>query len=89
MTFRDLLKATASGLALVALASVAQAADFNIPASDLKSALDMYAHQSGVALVVSSDEVRGVRTKGLKGNLPADTALSRILEGNIPRAPSV
>src|SRR5262249_48993187 len=81
MTFRDLLKATASGLALVALAGAVQAADFNIPASDLKSALDMYAHQSGVALVVSSDEVRGVRTKGLKGNLPADTALSRILEG--------
>jgi hypothetical protein len=81
MTFRDLLKATTSSLAFVALAGAAQGADFNVPAGDLKAALDAYAHQSGVALVVSSAEVRGARTKGLKGNLSPDAALSRILEG--------
>ncbi|HEV2561790.1 MAG TPA: TonB-dependent receptor [Rhizomicrobium sp.] len=81
MKLRNLLKITAGSLSVTALAGIAHAADFNVPAGDLKGALDTYANQSGVALIVSSDEVRGAHTKGVKGDLTADAALSRILVG--------
>jgi hypothetical protein len=70
---------------------VAHANEFNIPASDLKSALDAYAKQAGVALMYPDDEVRGAYSKGAKGDLSADVALSRILSGTgfkIRRDPS-
>jgi iron complex outermembrane receptor protein len=81
MKLRELLRATASGLALAAFAGAAQAADFNVPAGDLKGALDAYTDQSGVSVIVPSDQVRGARTKGVKGDLTAEAALSRILAG--------
>src|ERR1700688_4744481 len=74
---------SASGVCLYALAvsSFAAATVFNIPAGDLQAALDAYATQSGIALIVSSDEVRGIHTSGVHGDLPAATALSRMLTG--------
>ncbi len=81
MKLRNLLKITVSGLSLAAFAGAAHAADFNVPAGDLKTALDAYTNQSGVAVIVPSDQVRGARTAGVKGDLTADAALSRILSG--------
>ena len=81
MNLRQILKITASGIALAGIASAAQAADFDVPAGDLKSALDAYSDQSGVSVIVPSDQVRGARTHGVKGDLAADVALSRILVG--------
>jgi outer membrane receptor protein involved in Fe transport len=63
------------------LAAPAAANDFNIPAGDLKSALDTYVKQAGVELVVSSSAIKGVKTNGVKGDIPADEALIRILKG--------
>ncbi len=71
---------TTSACAL-ALATSANAGSFDIPAGDLKTALDIYARQSGAELAISGEAVRGARTKGVKGNLPADEALTRILSG--------
>src|SRR5580692_7397219 len=71
----------AGGVCAALLASVALAENFNIPGGDLKSALDVYAKQTGVALVVSGEAIRGVRTKGAKGELSADDALVHILAG--------
>jgi len=71
-----------TGTACVALfASQAFATDFNIPNGDLGSALNAYMAQSGVVLIVSGDAVKGIRTRGVKGALPADAALSRLLSG--------
>lgn len=69
------------GASAFVLTSSAGAAEFDIPAGDLKVALDVYAAQTGVALIVSDDAVRGARTKGAKGDLTALAALSRLLEG--------
>ena len=69
------------GASIWALSSVAFAQDFTIPGGDLQSALVSYSSQTGIALVVSSDELRGVQTKGVSGNLSADDALSRLLRG--------
>src|SRR6185437_14916916 len=63
------------------LSSAAYAETFNIPAGDLSSALDAYTAQTGIALVVSSEAVRGSHTRGAHGELTATAALSRILSG--------
>jgi len=62
-------------------ASAAVAEDFNIPSGDLKTALDDYRAQTGVALYVPSDAVKGIHTQGVKGDLSPDEALTRILNG--------
>jgi len=62
-------------------ATFACATEFNIPRGDLATALNAYSAQSGVQLVVLTDGVKGVQTPGVKGELPPDLALSRILKG--------
>ncbi len=57
------------------------AQDFNVPAGDLKAALDAYAVQTGMPLIYPAEAVRGVRTSGVKGALSANDALMRILAG--------
>jgi len=66
--------------AIFAAAQPASAESFDIARSDLKSALNAYAAQSGL-LVVSSDAVNAVRSNGVKGEMPAPEALSRLLRG--------
>ena len=87
-----LLKLLLTGSALVALiATTASAANFSVPAGDLKTALDAYSKQSGVPLMISADVVKGARTKGVSGDLPAGDALLRILDGtgfDIYRSPT-
>ena len=75
----------------MAFATAAFAEDFNVPGGDLKAALGAYMAQSGLQLIVSEDAVQGVRTQGVRGQLSADDALSRILVGTgfrAKRAPS-
>src|SRR5580692_12202103 len=81
----------AGSAAFMVLGGVALAENFNIPAGDLKAALDAYTTQTGVELIVSSVALKGVKTRGAQGDLSADGALSRILSGTgfaTRRAPS-
>ena len=80
MTFQKILKAALLAGAC-ATATAAAAHDINIPAGDLKAALDAYAKQTGVALIVSDEAVRGTQTRGVKGVASPDEALARILKG--------
>jgi iron complex outermembrane recepter protein len=78
----SVLKSLALGGASAAvLATGAYANEFNVPGGDLKAALNAYAQQARVALIVSAGDVAGVKTKGVHGDLTADAALSRILDG--------
>ena len=61
------------------LVSAVQAEEFNIPSGDLTAALNAYAAQTGVQLVVSAPAVRGVYSHGVKGNLSPERALSQVL----------
>jgi len=82
MTSSGLLKVVLAGsVCSAALLNVASARNFTIPGGDLESALSAYAAQSGVSLIVSDDEVKGVRTKGVTGDMSDDSALSHILSG--------
>jgi outer membrane receptor protein involved in Fe transport len=65
----------------LALAGAAHAESFNIPSGTLSDALDSYSAQTGVALAISTDALKGVRTSGASGNMSPEQALSRILSG--------
>jgi len=74
------LSGAAMGLALT-LMGAARAESFNIPGGTLADALDSYSAQTGVALAISTDALKGVHTRGAAGNMSAEQALSRILSG--------
>jgi iron complex outermembrane recepter protein len=78
---RHFISLLMGGACAALMAQAAFAGNFNIPSGDLKSALDGYAAQTGVALIYPAREVAGVRSHGASGELAADTALSRILSG--------
>ena len=80
-TLHYLKAAFVGGVSIIALAGGAYADEFNVPGGDLKTALNTFALQARVALIVSGETVRGVHTQGVKGNLPADVALAHILKG--------
>ncbi|HEY5237258.1 MAG TPA: TonB-dependent receptor [Rhizomicrobium sp.] len=68
-----------AGFAFVA--SAASGKEFDIPGGSLGSALNAYGKETGVQLIYSGDAIKGVHTKGVKGDLSADDALSRLLSG--------
>jgi len=81
MTGRIFRAMLAGGVSFLALSGTAFAHEFSIPSGDLSTALDTYTKQTGVALLISGDAVRGAHTRGVKGEYTAAAALSRILDG--------
>jgi len=73
--------ALAGGVSAIVLAGPVQAREFNIPSGDLDSALAAYSSQSGIELIVSATDIRGVHTSGAVGDMSATVALTRILSG--------
>ncbi len=79
---KRIIRSLLGGSAITALAvATAAAANFSVPAGDLKAALDTFSKQSGVPLMVSADILKGARTNGVVGDLPTNDALTRILKG--------
>src|SRR6185437_15422317 len=81
MRLRALKTFLIGATSLVVLSASAGAQDFNIPGGDLKSALERYMKQSGVALMYSEDAVAGIHTQGVAGNLSSGDALLHLLKG--------
>ena len=79
--FGFLKLALMGGASVVALSSTALAEKFDIPSGDLESALSRYSIQTGIPLIVSADEIKGIRTKGARGDLSPTVALADILGG--------
>ncbi|MBP7703719.1 MAG: TonB-dependent receptor [Caulobacter sp.] len=69
-------------MALVVAGSAFAQTTFNVPAGDLKTALDAYIRQSGSQLIYRRDEVRGLRTEGVSGAMSPAEALDRLLAGS-------
>jgi hypothetical protein len=85
---RNLLLGTALATAFTASAT---ARTFDIPGGSLETALDAYAAQTGTPLIVSNDAIRGIHSKGVKGDLAPNEALMRLLNGTgftVQRDPS-
>ncbi len=66
---------------LTSLAAHGQARDFDLPAGDLRTALDAYAKQSGVQLIYRVDDLVGLSSKGVRGAASAEEALTTLLNG--------
>jgi|HubBroStandDraft_2_1064218.scaffolds.fasta_scaffold10484_3 iron complex outermembrane receptor protein len=77
--FRNFKYVALGSVCALALISLAHAVTFNIPAGDLKQALDAYSKQAGQPLLYPSGDVSGIHTKGAHGSLSPDAALTAIL----------
>jgi iron complex outermembrane recepter protein len=66
---------------LTTLAAHGQAREFDLPAGDLRTALDAYAKQSGIQLIYRVDDLAGLSSKGVKGAASAEEALASLLTG--------
>jgi len=53
----------------------------NIPPGDLSTALNALVKQSGADLVYRPEQVRGLKTQGVSGNLSVEDALTKLLAG--------
>jgi iron complex outermembrane recepter protein len=62
------------------------AREFDIPAGDMRTAIDTYAAQSGVQLVYRVAEVAGLVGHAVRGKMAPEAALSRLLAGTPLRA---
>src|ERR1700688_2258448 len=73
----------AATVCVVAIGAPAQAQNqhFQIASGDLGQVLDAYIHQSGRQLIYRVDDVRGVHSPGVQGEMSADDALAALLSG--------
>ncbi|HVP85568.1 MAG TPA: TonB-dependent receptor [Rhizomicrobium sp.] len=70
------------GTALAAAFSIsATARPFDISGGSLEAALDAYTAQTGTPLIVSNEAIKGIRSKGVKGDLSPGDALLHLLDG--------
>ncbi len=68
-------------LSIAAQAQAGPARQVDIPASDLVTALDTLAKQSGAQFIYRADQLKGLRTNGARGSMTSEAALSRLLQG--------
>lgn len=76
--------ATATALPAIVAPVEAQAQTtraFDIPAQSLPDALIQFATQSGLQVATDGAVIQGAQTSGVKGSLPAASALSQLLRG--------
>ncbi len=72
---------SAAAALLFSVAVQAQVRTFDIPAGELKTVLDAYVAQTGQQLVYRSDDLKGLRSKGVQASLTTEQALERLLDG--------
>lgn len=73
--------AAACTLALSALAAPSALADLNVPAGELVDALRKLATQADVELVYQPEQLKNLRTNGVKGNYSVQEAVNILLQG--------
>ncbi len=81
---RNVLKTTCIALACTFVLAGAARADtqrIDVPAGDLITALEALAKQADVDLVYQDEQVKGLRTGGVSGNLSAREAVAKLLQG--------
>ncbi|HEU4992767.1 MAG TPA: TonB-dependent receptor [Luteimonas sp.] len=81
-SLRVVMLTLACSAALAAQAQTASRARIDIPAGDLATALGELARQSGAQVIFRADQMRGLHTSGVQGELTTDEALQRVLAGS-------
>ena len=82
MTSKNIRHALLCGVALFALgAGAAHAESFDLPAQPAVTSIPMFARQAGIQIVAPTDQLGGITTPALKGDLDRKTALHQLLKG--------
>ena len=81
MRLRRALTSLVYGVSLSGLLGVSSASHLDIPAGDLTSALELLARQAHVEFIYSAEDLRGLHTRGVNGDLTAEAALRKLIEG--------
>src|ERR1700722_19884065 len=53
----------------------------SIPAGDLTTSLELLAKQTGAEFVYDADQLKGITTRGVRGNITPKAAVLKLLEG--------
>jgi outer membrane receptor protein involved in Fe transport len=78
---RATLIAAACGMSLAAFARADEAKRVDVPAGDLTFALEVLAKQSGVELIYQSEQLKGLKTGGVTGEMTPAEAVTKLLTG--------
>jgi len=70
-----------AALAMTAPAMAAPPSNVSVPAGDLVTALDALAKQSGVEFIYSAEQLKGLHTEGVTGELTPEQAVKQLLRG--------
>jgi iron complex outermembrane receptor protein len=81
LAIRASILALMTSVSFAAHAVAEGAKTMDIPAGSLKGALEALARQSGTPLVYRPEQVEGLTTRGVQGELSAQEAALRLLEG--------
>jgi iron complex outermembrane receptor protein len=81
MRLRRALTSLVYGVSLSAYSAVSSASHLDIPAGDLTSALELLARQAHVEFIYSAEDLQGLHTRGVNGDLTAEAALRKLIEG--------
>lgn len=82
MLIRNVRRALALALTVVSLAGqAAETMAVDIPSGDLATALEAYAKQTGIELLFRADQLKGLRTQGVQGELSPQDAITKMLQG--------
>ncbi|HEY0296266.1 MAG TPA: TonB-dependent receptor [Bordetella sp.] len=60
----------------------AQAAQYDVPAGPLAEAVNRFAQQSGVSIVMDANQIRGLTSPGLRGNYGVQEGFDMLLRGS-------
>jgi hypothetical protein len=80
-TLRHTLLCGAAMLALTATAAHAADKQFDLPAQPAVSSIPMFARQAGIQILAPTDQLAGINTPALKGDLDRKVALRELLKG--------
>lgn len=81
LMLRTTLIAIVWSLSLTAHAFASDPKRFDVAPGDLTAALETLAKQSGIELVYQTDQLKGLSTRGVTGNLSPEDAVTKLLEG--------
>jgi len=82
MLKNNVLRAAALAIAaFIGQAHSAEGQSVSVPAGDLTVALETLAKQAGVELVYRPEQLKGLQTKGVQGQLSSEEAVRKLLEG--------
>jgi TonB-dependent receptor len=77
--FRAALMGSVAVVAVLAQPAAAQDKTFNIPAQDAVSAVPSFVQQSGLQVLATANDLKGIKTNAVQGNMSADAALSALI----------